>query len=154
MKSKRGDKVGFVTLADRSARIEVSLFAEAYQNAQALLQKDALLVVEGEVALDDFSGGLRMRAKRVMSLEEARTSLLDSVRVCLDTTRHSEQALAKMASLFQQYRGGCAVTVELQRPDSSAVLKLGEQWRVEPADDLVQGLRDQLGKDSVSLHYR
>ena len=154
MKSKRGDKVGFVTLDDRSARIEVSLFAEAYQNAQALLQKDALLVVEGEVALDDFSGGLRMRAKRVMSLEEARTSLLDSVRVCLDTTRHSEQALAKMASLFQQYRGGCAVTVELQRPDSSAVLKLGEQWRVEPADDLVQSLRDQLGKDSVSLHYR
>ncbi|SDT04680.1 DNA polymerase-3 subunit alpha [Halopseudomonas sabulinigri] len=154
MKSKRGDKVGFVTLDDRSARIEVSLFAEAYQSAQALLQKDALLVVEGEVAQDDFSGGLRMRAKRVMSLEEARTSLLDSVRVRLDTARHGEAALSKMAGLLQQYRGGCAVTVELQRPDAAALLRLGEQWKVEPADDLVQSLRDQLGKDSVSLHYR
>ncbi|MEH6565127.1 MAG: DNA polymerase III subunit alpha [Halopseudomonas sp.] len=154
MKSKRGDKVGFVTLDDRSARIEVSLFAEAYQNAQALLQKDALLVVEGEVAQDDFSGGLRLRAKRVMSLEDARTSLLDSVRVRLDTARHGDDALCKMAGLLQQYRGGCAVTVELQRPDASALLRLGEQWRVEPADDLVQSLRDQLGKDSVSLHYR
>ncbi|GAA6131944.1 DNA polymerase III subunit alpha [Halopseudomonas sabulinigri] len=154
MKSKRGDKVGFVTLDDRSARIEVSLFAEAYQSAQALLQKDALLVVEGEVAQDDFSGGLRMRAKRVMSLEEARTSLLDSVRVRLDTERHGEAALSKMAGLLQQYRGGCAVTVELQRPDAAALLRLGEQWKVEPADDLVQSLRDQLGKDSVSLHYR
>jgi DNA polymerase III subunit alpha len=154
MKSKRGDKVGFVTLDDRSARIEVSLFAEAYQNAQALLQKDALLVVEGEVAQDDFSGGLRMRAKRVMSLEDARTSLLDSVRVRLDTERHGDAALGKMAGLLQQYRGGCAVTVELQRPGASALLRLGEQWKVEPADDLVQSLRDQLGKDSVSLHYR
>ncbi|HIQ51961.1 MAG TPA: DNA polymerase III subunit alpha, partial [Pseudomonas pachastrellae] len=154
MKNKRGDKVGFVTLDDRSARIEVSLFSEAYNAAQALLQKDAMLVVEGEVAVDDFSGGMRVRAKRVMSLEEARTGLLDSVRVNLDGARHDAAALSRMAGLLQQYRGGCPVTVEYQRADAAALLRLGDEWRVEPADDLLQSLRDQLGKDSVSLHYR
>ncbi|WP_285274710.1 DNA polymerase III subunit alpha [Halopseudomonas bauzanensis] len=154
MKSKRGDKVGFVTLDDRSARVEVSLFAEAYQAAQSLLQKDALLVVEGEVAVDDFSGGMRVRAKRVMSLEEARTSLLDSVRINLDTRRHGPDCLNRLAGVLQQYKGECAVTIEVQRPDAQAMLRLGEAWRVEPADDLVQTLRDQLGKGSVSLHYR
>ena len=154
MKNKRGDKVGFVTLDDRSARIEVSLFSEAYNAAQALLQKDAMLVVEGEVAVDDFSGGMRVRAKRVMSLEEARTGLLDSVRVNLDGTRHDAAALSRMAGLLQQYRGGCPVTIEYQRADAAALLRLGDEWRVEPADDLLQSLRDQLGKDSVSLHYR
>jgi len=154
MKNKRGDKVGFVTLDDRSARIEVSLFSEVYNAAQALLQKDAMLVVEGEVAVDDFSGGMRVRAKRVMSLEEARTGLLDSVRVNLDGARHDAAALSRMAGLLQQYRGGCPVTVEYQRADAAALLRLGDEWRVEPADDLLQSLRDQLGKDSVSLHYR
>ncbi|GGI90362.1 DNA polymerase III subunit alpha [Halopseudomonas pertucinogena] len=154
MKSKRGDKVGFVTLDDRSARVEVSLFAEAFQAAQALLQKDALLVVEGEVAVDDFSGGMRVRAKRVMSLEEARTALLDSVRISLDTRRHEPSCLSQLAGVLQQYKGECPVTVELQRPDAEALLRLGDGWRVEPADELVQTLRDQLGKDSVSLHYR
>ena len=154
MKSKRGDKVGFVTLDDRSARVEVSLFAETYQAAQSLLQKDALLVVEGEVAVDDFSGGMRVRAKRVMSLEEARTSLLDSVRINLDTSRHGPECLGRLAGVLQQYKGDCAVTIKLQRPDAQAMLRLGEAWRVEPADDLVQALRDQLGKGSVSLHYR
>ena len=154
MKSKRGDKVGFVTLDDRSARVEVSLFAEAYQAAQSLLQKDALLVVEGEVAVDDFSGGMRVRAKRVMSLEEARTSLLDSVRINLDTRRHGPDCLNRLAGVLQKYKGECAVTIEVQRPDALAMLRLGEAWRVEPADDLVQTLRDQLGKGSVSLHYR
>ncbi|RGP54441.1 DNA polymerase III subunit alpha [Pseudomonas abyssi] len=154
MKNKRGDKVGFVTLDDRSARIEVSLFSEAYLAAQALLQKDALLVVEGEVAVDDFSGGMRVRAKRVMSLEDARTGLLDSVRINIDGARHGEDALNRMAGLLNQYRGGCPVTVEYQRTDAAALLRLGDEWRVEPADDLLQGLRDQLGKDSVSLHYR
>ena len=59
-----------------------------------------------------------------------------------------------MAGLLKQYRGGCPVTVEYQRTDAAALLRLGDEWRVEPADDLLQGLRDQLGKDSVSLHYR
>ncbi|PAU89636.1 DNA polymerase III subunit alpha [Pseudomonas sp. WN033] len=154
MKNKRGDKVAFVTLDDRSARIEASLFSEAYAAAQALLQKDALLVIEGEVALDDFSGGMRLRAKRVMSLEEARTALLDSVRIRLDTQRHGPDSLDKVATLLQQHRGECSVSVELQRPDAQALLRLGDDWCVEPADDLVQSLRDQLGKDSVSLHYR
>ncbi|RHW21660.1 DNA polymerase III subunit alpha [Pseudomonas jilinensis] len=154
MKNKRGDKVAFVTLDDRSARIEASLFSEAYAAAQALLQKDALLVIEGEVALDDFSGGMRLRAKRVMSLEEARTALLDSVRIRLDTQCHGPDSLGKVAALLQQHRGECAVSVELQRPDAEVLLRLGDDWCVEPADDLVQSLRDQLGKDSVSLHYR
>ncbi|WP_150302682.1 DNA polymerase III subunit alpha [Pseudomonas saliphila] len=154
MKSKRGDKVGFVTLDDRSARIEVSLFAEAFQAAQSLLQKDALLVVEGEVAQDDFSGGLRMRAKRVMSLEDARTNLLDSVRIRMDTQRHGPDCLSHLAGLLQKHKGGCAVTIDFQRCDATALLKLGDNWKVEPADELVQSLRDQLGKDSVSLHYR
>ncbi|HDZ56159.1 MAG TPA: DNA polymerase III subunit alpha [Pseudomonas xinjiangensis] len=154
MKSKRGDKVGFVTLDDRSARIEVSLFAEAYQAAQSLLQKDALLVVEGEVAQDDFSGGLRMRAKRVMSLEEARTTLLDSVRIRMDARQHGPECLSRLAGLLQKHKGECPVTIDFQRSDAVALLKLGDQWKVEPADELVQSLRDQLGKDSVSLHYR
>ncbi|MBQ0778786.1 MAG: DNA polymerase III subunit alpha, partial [Pseudomonas sp.] len=154
MKTKRGDKMGFVTLDDRSARIEVSLYAEAYQSSQALLQKDAMLVVEGEVSQDDFSGGLRMRVKRVMSLEDARTTLLDSVRISLNTERHGAKSLDQLAGLLRKFPGGCAVTVDLQRPDAAVQLRLGEGWRVEPADDLVQGIRDHLGKDSVSLHYR
>ena len=53
MKNKKGDKMGFITLDDRSGRIEASLFADAFASAQALLQTDALVVVEGEEQGDD-----------------------------------------------------------------------------------------------------
>ena len=76
------------------------------------------------------------------------------MRINLDTSRHGSESLSHIASLLKKHPGNCAVTVDLQRPDSAAELRLGETWRVEPADDLLQGLRDQLGKDSVSLHYR
>ncbi|SFM31387.1 DNA polymerase III subunit alpha [Halopseudomonas yangmingensis] len=154
MKNKRGDKVGFVMLDDRSARIEVSLFAEAFAAAQNLLQKDALVVVEGEVAIDDFSGGMRMRAKRVMSLEEARTTLLDSVRLCLDSRAQDAASMQRLQQILRQHAGDCPVTAQVQRAGAVALLRLGDDWRVEPADQLLQSLRDQFGKDSVSLHYR
>ncbi|MHA6494329.1 DNA polymerase III subunit alpha [Pseudomonas borbori] len=154
MKNKKGDKMGFITLDDRSGRIEASLFAEAFNSAQALLQTDALVVVEGEVSNDDFSGGLRLRAKRVMSLEEARTGLADSLRLKLASTALKGDRLRWLAELCSKHRGACPITVEYNREDARAQLQFGETWRIEPADSLIQALRDQFGRDNVFLHYR
>ncbi|MCL7462558.1 DNA polymerase III subunit alpha [Pseudomonas sp. NW5] len=154
MKNKRGDKMGFVTLDDRSGRIEASLFAEAFAAAQALLQTDALVVVEGEVSMDDFSGGLRLRAKRVMSLEEARTSLAESLRLRLDTRQLEASRLQWLREQLATCRGGCPVSVEYQGENARAILQFADQWRIDPADSLLQTLRDQFGRDNVFLQYR
>jgi len=154
MKNKKGDKMGFITLDDRSGRIEASLFAEAFNSAQALLQTDALVVVEGEVSNDDFSGGLRLRAKRVMSLEEARTGLADSLRLKVASSALQGDRLRWLADLCGRHRGACPITVDYSGNDAKAQLQFGEGWRIEPADSLIQALRDQFGRDNVFLHYR
>ena len=154
MKNKKGDKMGFITLDDRSGRIEASLFAEAFNSAQALLQTDALVVVEGEVSNDDFSGGLRLRAKRVMSLEEARTGLADSLRLKVASSALQGDRLRWLADLCGRHRGACPITVDYSGNDAKVQLQFGEGWRIEPADSLIQALRDQFGRDNVFLHYR
>ena len=154
MKNKRGDKMGFVTLDDRSGRIEASLFAEAFAAAQSLLQTDALVVVEGEVSMDDFSGGLRLRAKRVMSLEEARTGLAESLRMQVDGELLKGERLRWLAELCGQHRGACPLTVDYRGEQARALLQFGDQWRIDPTDTLIQTLRDQFGRDNVFLQYR
>ncbi len=154
MKNKRGDKMGFVTLDDRSGRIEASLFAEAFAAAQALLQTDALVVVEGEVSMDDFSGGLRLRAKRVMSLEEARTGLAESLRMKVDGEQLKGERLRWLAELCGQHRGACPITLDYSGSQARALLQFGDQWRIDPNDSLIQTLRDQFGRDNVFLQYR
>jgi DNA polymerase-3 subunit alpha len=154
MRNKKGDKMGFITLDDRSARIEASLFAEAFNQAQALLQTDALVIVEGEVSHDDFSGGLRLRAKRVMGLEEARTSLAQSLRMNVSVTDLSRDSLTRLKALLLQYKGACPLTVQYTGASATALLEFSEQWKIEPTDDLIQALRDLFGKDNVFLHYR
>lgn len=154
MRNKKGDRMGFITLDDRSARIEASLFAEAFNQAQALLQTDALVIVEGEVSHDDFSGGLRLRAKRVMGLEEARTSLAQSLRMNVSVTDLSRDSLTHLKALLLQYKGACPLTVQYTGASATALLEFSEQWKIEPTDDLIQALRDLFGKDNVFLHYR
>ncbi|MDA7087375.1 DNA polymerase III subunit alpha [Pseudomonas sp. SA3-5] len=154
MKNKKGDKMGFITLDDRSGRIEASLFAEAFSSNQALLQSDALVVVEGEVSNDDFSGGLRLRAKRVMSLEEARTGLADSLRLKIASSTLKGDRLRWLADVCKRHRGACPITLEYTGEDARAMLQFGESWRIDPADSLIQALRDQFGRDNVFLHYR
>ena len=154
MKNKKGDKMGFITLDDRSGRIEASLFAEAFSSNQALLQSDALVVVEGEVSNDDFSGGMRLRAKRVMSLEEARTGLAESLRVRVQATALKGDRLRWLGELCRRHRGACPITVDYTGADAKALLQFGEDWRIDPADSLIQALRDQFGRENVFLQYR
>lgn len=154
MKNKKGDKMGFITLDDRSGRIEASLFADAFASAQALLQTDALVVVEGEVSNDDFSGGLRLRARRVMSLEEARTGLAESLRLQVASEALKGDRLRWLAELCSRHRGACPITLDYTGSDARALLQFGESWRIDPADSLIQALRDQFGRDNVFLHYR
>ncbi|MBO3276643.1 DNA polymerase III subunit alpha [Pseudomonas schmalbachii] len=154
MKNKRGDKMGFVTLDDRSGRIEASLFAEAFAANQSLLQTDALVVIEGEVSQDDFSGGLRLRAKRVMGLEEARTALAESLRVKVQADALKGDRLRWLADLCGRHRGNCPVTVDYTGNEARALLQFGDAWNIDPADALIQALRDQFGRDNVFLNYR
>ncbi|MCO8166310.1 DNA polymerase III subunit alpha [Pseudomonas sp. 21LCFQ02] len=154
MKNKKGDKMGFITLDDRSARIEASLFADAFHSAQSLLQTDAIVVVEGEVSHDDFSGGLRLRAKRVMSIEDARTGLAESLRLTVSAEALKGDRLRWLGELCKRHRGACPVTLDYTGLDARAVLQFGESWRIDPADNLIQALRDQFGRENVFLQYR
>jgi DNA polymerase-3 subunit alpha len=154
MKNKKGDKMGFITLDDRSGRIEASLFAEAFHSAQSLLQTDALVVVEGEVSNDDFSGGLRLRAKRVMSLEDARTNLAESLRLKIHADALKGDRLKWLGELCKRHRGACPITLDYTGMDAKALLQFGEAWRIDPADSLIQALRDQFGRENVFLQYR
>ena len=72
MKSRRGASLCFLVLDDRSARLEVSLFPEVYENYKSKVVKDEVLVVEGEVQADDFTGGPALRANKVLTIAEAR----------------------------------------------------------------------------------
>ena len=46
------------------------------------------------------------------------------------------------------------MTLDYSGEEARALLQFGDAWRIDPADTLIQALRDQFGRDNVFLHYR
>ncbi len=154
MKTKRGDTMAIMVLDDRSARIEVSLYSAEFEACREKLSKDAILVVEGVVSYDDYSGGLKVRGKNVRSLLEARQSHVKQLRLTLLAADFSADFSARFKALLEPCRDGeCPIVVDYQRGDARGQLLLGQDWRVQPSDELLQGLRDRFGDDRVELSY-
>ncbi len=153
MKSKRGDKMGFVTLDDRSGRIEVSVFSETFLKHQHLLVKDNLIVIEGEVSFDDYSGSLKANARRVLSLVEARSQYVKELEVGMDTADCRGQFVNELQRMLGEHAGSTPVAIQFEKEDARGRIQLGEQWAISPGDELVQLLRDRYGKDRVKVLY-
>jgi len=157
MKSRKGDTIAFVTLDDRTGRIEVSVFADSYDANHSKLHKDAVIIIKGAAMADEFTGGLRMRASEVLDLVDARERSIRRLHVSLRGGALEGDFTTQLASLLTPYRGkpgqGCQVSVAYIRQDAQAEVTLGDEWRVLPADELIQNLRDCYGADQVSLDY-
>ncbi|MBP6423708.1 MAG: TolC family protein, partial [Tidjanibacter sp.] len=61
---KRGDSQAFVLIEDGRGRLECAFFAEEYFANASLLTRDRILVIEGGLREDEFSGGFSLRARR------------------------------------------------------------------------------------------
>jgi len=154
MKTKRGDSMAILTIDDRSARIEVTVYAEIYNEQRELLVKDNIIIVEGNVAHDDFSGGLAMRAKGVSSLLQARQHHASELRIELRHDMLNDHFTEQLAKTLEGAGGGaCPVSLVYRQSRNQALVRLGKGWQVVPSDELLQALRDCVGREQVSLRY-
>ncbi len=156
MKSKRGEDIAFVQLDDRTARIEVSLFADTYRSCREFVLPDSFLVVEGTVSVDEFSGGgLRMRAQEAYTLTEARRRFARELVLQLECSQFTPDFEAQFGRLLgaRRTREGCPVRVVYTGNGARAEIVLGEQWRVPPTDEAIGRLRERFGAENVTLSY-
>ena len=116
--------------------------------------KDALLVVQGGVSEDSFTGGLKMLAESIQSIYEARCSKISNLQLRVRGDADNPDWVERLQSSINPYlEGNCRLEIGYTLPSVKGVLKLGSQWRVQPKDELIGRLRDEFGKNSVTLIY-
>jgi DNA polymerase-3 subunit alpha len=152
IQTKRGDRMAVATLEDGSGQIDILCFAETFALYRDLLVKDQLIIVEGEVSVDEFSGGYRLMCREVFSIEQARARHAKFLRICLP--QYQAEEIDKVAAILTKFRGGrCSVKIDYSRQDAAASLHLGEDWRIHPSDNLLEILQEALTENSVEMIY-
>ncbi|MDN3698837.1 DNA polymerase III subunit alpha [Vibrio cortegadensis] len=154
MTTKRGTRIGLMTIDDRSGRMEVMLFSDALERYAELLEKDKILVISGQVSFDDFNGGLKMSAREVMDLGEAREKYARGLSISIEQSQVDEKFFERFSQILEPHRAGTVpVNVYYQRSDARARLSLGTEWRVTPSDTLLDELKLLLGNGQVELEF-
>ncbi|HZX70094.1 MAG TPA: DNA polymerase III subunit alpha, partial [Rhodanobacter sp.] len=149
---KRGDSDAFVRLEDGGGSIEVSFFGELYQQVAPLLTRGEILVVDGGLRIDEFSGGgFQLRARSACSLADACRRHARLLQLKLNGIR--PEFAAQLQQALIGYRGGRAsVTLHGYRNRSAqADLELGEEWRVDAIPDLLRAVRALPGVQAARL---
>jgi DNA polymerase-3 subunit alpha len=153
--TRRG-KMIVVTLDDGTAQVEMTVFNELYDAERAKIREDEPLIVEGKVSRDDFSGGLRVNADKLLTLAEARGRYAKALRVALNgKVSPGGTAAEKLRVLLAPYRNGpCPVRVRYRNAQAECELPLGESWRVRLDDELLAGLQQWLQAENVEVVYQ
>ena len=152
---KRNGRVSFI-LDDRSGRLEVTLFDDILQQYRSLIERDAILVVDGALRWDEFIEDWRLTAKRILDLDQAREQYARRLVLRWPGSRNGDAGtvVSALEQALRPSRGGrCAVGIRYLRADASAFVELGEEWTVRPSRELIERLGRILGRDAVELYY-
>lgn len=154
MFNKRGERIAFVTLDDRTGRIDLAVFSDIYNSYKDLLMKDQVLVVEGEVSVDEYAGGYKMSARKVLTIAQARTQYAKRLLLTIDSGCANTTFMSKLQQILLPYcNGGCPIVLEYRRPESTVKLSFGEKWQVLLADELIASLQGFLGEQQIVIDY-
>ncbi len=151
--TKTGNRMGIVTLDDKSSRIELIVFSDLFAQCKDLLEKDSLIIVEGEVSIDEFTEGYRLTGRKIMTLDQIRLQA-KGIELSLEATHCDENFIQNLNNLLGLHRGGqCEIFICYKNAEGSARLLLGQEWQVKITQQLMDQLHHLCGKETVSILY-
>ncbi|AFJ01474.1 DNA polymerase III alpha subunit [Methylophaga frappieri] len=153
MKSKSGSRMAFITLDDQTARLEVRVFADVYEQYQQVIQPDKLVVIKGKIGQDNFTGGLAATAEAVYDMQKARELYGKALQLHISPPA-DPQWISQLQGLIAPFAGG-VMPLELQyrNQEAEVMLRLGDDWQITPTDTLLKSLGDLADCAQVLVRY-
>jgi DNA polymerase-3 subunit alpha len=150
MRNSRRGRMAVLTLDDGSAKVEVVVFGELFHEKRAMIQEDQVVVVQGRVSQDDFSGGIRFTADKLMDLAEVRGAYARAIRLSINGQADS----ARLRALLAPYTGGkCAVAIHYRNAQGECDIRLPDEYRVKVSAPLLDSLSEWLTETNVEVVY-
>ncbi len=152
--TKNGKTMGFATLDDKTGRLECAAFGEVYEKYRGIFTRDSLLIAEGALAIDNFSGALRLTVEKLYDIDQARESFARGINLSLNLPE-SVNILEKLSDALNPFKGGsCPVSINYTSTQARATIQLGDEWRIHPTDELITRLKSLFGPTAVEVRYK
>ncbi len=154
MTMKSGSRMAFLQLDDKTARVEVGVFGELYDQRRDVIHKDKVLVVKGKASHNHFSGDLRLSADELFDLEQARTQLARHMQIQLTADKIDQQSVHDLKRILSPSDEGlCSVGFDYCSASGTCQLDIANDWRVIPNKLMLDQLESIVGQSNIRVIY-
>jgi DNA polymerase-3 subunit alpha len=144
--TRRGDLMATFDLEDLSSSIEVMVFPKSMAEHGHKLLDDSVLLVKGR--LDSREDSPKLICSELETFDTSSDDSGQSIQVSLPLERVDESTIFEIKKLLNNYPGDVKVFFRL---GDRQLLRLSDDFSVDPSNGLIAELRILLGVDSVSF---
>jgi DNA polymerase-3 subunit alpha len=150
--TKRGDRIAIFSLDDGTGQIEVICFSEAFNKYRQIINADQIVILSGELSMDDFSNKPRISARELGTIDEAREKHAKYLQISIDSGKPFN--MEHLKKLLSTHLGGaCPIVLSYQNEGAEARITLGRTWLIKPTDQLLSSIHHDLALASAELIY-
>jgi DNA polymerase-3 subunit alpha len=148
IKTRKGDKMAFVTIEDMQGSVEAVVFSVPYARSADLLVEDNPVLVQGRLQKDEQS--IKVIAETVIAMNRAEDTWTASIHFHLDMSRTDREMLERLQETFRQHPGTCRAFLHLRGPQGTdTLIGLPETMRLRAGAILTREVNRMLGYKAV-----
>ena len=119
-----------------------------------LIEKEAVLIVEGTLNTEYHTGNTRLRIDALYNVEDARNNYARNMHLTVAQEHAQNGFLDKLETLIPEKGiSECPILINYETDEATVQLRLGADYKA-PLDDVSLGvLREYLGKDQVVINF-
>ena len=146
--TRKGDKMGIITLEDLHGSVEVILWPEIYAKVESLLLAEEPILVKGEV---DSEGNMpKIIAKEMFPLIQAKQRFQGRVMIHFRTLGLDKETLIAVKEILAANKGNNDTRLHFISPDNEErVVTVSNDLRIQPSDEVIEQIHSLLGEGTI-----
>ncbi|HTP66294.1 MAG TPA: DNA polymerase III subunit alpha [Geobacteraceae bacterium] len=148
--TKKGERMGFITLEDLTGSVEVVVLPDVYGTAVECLKSDEPVLVAGTLEIGEK--GAKIRATEVSSLRDVQGRETRTVHFTLTANGPERDRLESLRDILGRHQGTCRPLLHIVIPEQGrTTIRLPDSWGVAASEELTMAVQELLGYNAVSF---
>jgi DNA polymerase-3 subunit alpha len=149
---KKGRPIAFLQVEDLHSSMELAVFSKQFDQFSALLEVDNVVFISGKFVKRERGDSVIVNnIERVENLREKHQDNLN-LKLQIDTATIDNDILDRMETLLTTNRGSTMVKMLVHSKEANGPIRMNmRNFVVDPNPELMKGLREVLGEESVEL---
>lgn len=149
IKTKSGGRIAFVEMSDEGAKIDVAFFDEAYTQYYELLGNPGVILIEGNVSMDQFTQKPRLQCIKAQAFQDFRIRKV--VRLMVSVSHIKNEQITELTKILSGFKGRSKVQIVYH--SDKGIAKFEPEYLVEVSDELVTALKALMGVNQCQIIY-